>query len=34
MYWRRTSVFRDFLPKIAELFRDLPVDLVSRIDSP
>jgi LysR family hydrogen peroxide-inducible transcriptional activator len=28
MYWRETSVYRDFLPKVAEVFRDLPADLV------
>lgn len=33
MYWRRSSVFREFLPEVAELFRDLPSGLVSRIDS-
>lgn len=29
MYWRRTSVYRDFLPRLAELFRAMPPDLVS-----
>jgi LysR family hydrogen peroxide-inducible transcriptional activator len=28
MYWRRTSVYRDLLPKIAQEFRDLPPGLV------
>jgi LysR family hydrogen peroxide-inducible transcriptional activator len=28
MYWRTTSVYADFLPKVAEVFRDLPRDLV------
>ena len=28
MYWRETSVYRDFLPKVADVFRDLPAGLV------
>jgi LysR family hydrogen peroxide-inducible transcriptional activator len=28
MFWRRTSVYRDFLPKLAEVLRDLPPGLV------
>jgi LysR family hydrogen peroxide-inducible transcriptional activator len=28
MFWRETSVYRDFLPRIAEAFRDLPPGLV------
>ena len=28
MYWRETSVYDDFLPKLAEAFRDLPPGLV------
>jgi LysR family transcriptional regulator, hydrogen peroxide-inducible genes activator len=28
MYWRRTNVYRDFLPRLAEVFRDLPPELV------
>lgn len=31
MYWRRSSVFREFLPQVAQLFRQLPTDLVSGI---
>jgi LysR family hydrogen peroxide-inducible transcriptional activator len=30
MYWRTTNVYRDFLPRLAEVFRDLPADLVHR----
>jgi LysR family hydrogen peroxide-inducible transcriptional activator len=30
MLWRETSVYRDFLPKIAEIMRDLPPELVHR----
>jgi LysR family transcriptional regulator, hydrogen peroxide-inducible genes activator len=29
MYWRTTSPFRDFLPALAAVFRDLPPDLES-----
>jgi LysR family hydrogen peroxide-inducible transcriptional activator len=28
MYWRHTSVYREFLPKLGAVFRDLPRDLV------
>lgn len=28
MLWRETSVYRDFLPKVAEIMRDLPPELV------
>ncbi len=28
MFWRRTSAFRDFLPEVAEVFRQLPEGLV------
>jgi LysR family hydrogen peroxide-inducible transcriptional activator len=28
MFWRKTSVFRDFLPRLAEVLRDLPPGLV------
>ena len=30
MYWRSTNVYRDFLPRLAEVFRDLPPELVHR----
>lgn len=29
MYWRRTSVYRDFLPQLADAFRALPEGLVA-----
>ncbi|MEX2625693.1 MAG: DNA-binding transcriptional regulator OxyR [Ilumatobacteraceae bacterium] len=28
MFWRRTNPYRDFLPRLAEVFRDLPAHLV------
>jgi len=28
MFWRKTTVFRDFLPKLAQVLRDLPPGLV------
>src|SRR5690606_36840238 len=28
MFWRETSVYRDFCPKLAEIIRDLPPGLV------
>ena len=28
MFWRRTSAYREFLPQVAELFRQLPDGLV------
>jgi len=28
MFWRRTSAYREFLPQVAELFRQLPEGLV------
>ncbi|MHB1138224.1 MAG: DNA-binding transcriptional regulator OxyR [Microthrixaceae bacterium] len=33
MFWRRTSAFRDFLPQVAEVFRQLPDGLVD-VDPP
>ena len=32
MFWRETSAYRDFLPRLAEVFRDLPPGLVRAID--
>ena len=32
MFWRRTSAYRDFLPRLAELFRQLPDGLVTTLD--
>lgn len=32
MFWRKTSVYRDFLPKLAAVFRDLPPGLVRSTD--
>jgi LysR family hydrogen peroxide-inducible transcriptional activator len=31
MVWRKTSAYREFLPKLAEVFRDVPADLVTPI---
>jgi len=31
MVWRNTSAYRDFLPQLADLFRDLPAGLVAPI---
>lgn len=31
MYWRRSSAFRGFLPQVADLFRQLPPDLVTTL---
>jgi LysR family transcriptional regulator, hydrogen peroxide-inducible genes activator len=34
MFWRTTSVYRDFLPKLADVLRDLPPGLVAeRLDA-
>lgn len=33
MLWRETSVYRDFLPKVAEVMRDLPPGLVHPVES-
>ncbi len=32
MFWRDTSPFREFLPRLAEVFRDVPEHLVHRLD--
>lgn len=34
MFWRTTSPFGAFLPSLAAVFRDLPADLVRRVDPP
>jgi len=33
MFWRETSAYRDFLPELAELFRDLPPGLVGNANA-
>jgi LysR family hydrogen peroxide-inducible transcriptional activator len=34
MLWRETSVYRDFLPKLADVMRDLPAGLVHPVEVP
>ena len=31
MFWRETSVYADFLPKVAAIIRDLPAGLVHEV---
>jgi hypothetical protein len=33
MFWRETSVYRDFLPKLADVMRDLPPGLVHPVQA-
>lgn len=33
MLWRHTSVYRELLPRLAEVMRDLPADLVGALDA-
>jgi LysR family hydrogen peroxide-inducible transcriptional activator len=33
-YWRETSAYREFLPQIAEVMRDLPPGLVDTAPLP